>query len=575
MAWRLEIHHIDVIGTGDATLIVAQEVAPLIGAVPIVRSLLVDGGLGIFAPSLDAYVAARLGAGQQLNAMICTHYDGDHVRGLTGLLLTQNRYDNTIIYDQGWPQVQDNDYLNFLRAINGSNVNGPVLGVAGVVARTRVTARVQADGVAVGALPAGIGAPAVPAGGLGAINRVPHWLLTGAAPADPLWNGWGAAPAGAPTMRFIAANRYVRTAAGGIVGPVGPAGAGARLKNVKSLAVEVTFGNFRYYVAGDIETPQENQIQLLLNNANNAAGRVLAFKTSHHGANTATSRAFVDQLRPDAAVLSCGTGNPHNHPAQQTINVLDGYPAFPGAHGPVPPPPPNRPVDNYLTGYQLAGPPPLSYGGDVSITAGDPNAGPPPIFGDIVMTVSNAQSGAAVEGGVYNAARIAANGALTTLGVAGVMAAAAAGLVADAAGEAALSSGSGTTANVVVVQAGQPAGAGIAADLAANGALPAGDPASVMAAAVAAAALGAGATAAVAAGAGAAAGAYHGGSTRTAVRRAVRSALGAVGMGAPAAAARGTAVGLLMPAPSPSQFRVRFYDLGNPAGPGASVIAHR
>lgn len=44
MAWQLEIHHIDVTGSGDATLIIAREVPPLIGLAPIVRSLLIDGG---------------------------------------------------------------------------------------------------------------------------------------------------------------------------------------------------------------------------------------------------------------------------------------------------------------------------------------------------------------------------------------------------------------------------------------------------------------------------------------------------------------------------------------------------
>ncbi len=53
------------------------------------------------------------------------------------------------------------------------------------------------------------------------------------------------------------------------------------------------------------------------------------------------------------------------------INVLDGYPPLPGLNGPVPPQPPNCLVDNYLTGFQVVGPPPLTFfGGDVSMTAG-------------------------------------------------------------------------------------------------------------------------------------------------------------------------------------------------------------
>jgi hypothetical protein len=45
MPWTLEIHHIDVGGSGDSTLIVAREIPVLPGALPTVRSALIDGGL--------------------------------------------------------------------------------------------------------------------------------------------------------------------------------------------------------------------------------------------------------------------------------------------------------------------------------------------------------------------------------------------------------------------------------------------------------------------------------------------------------------------------------------------------
>jgi hypothetical protein len=574
VAWSLEINHVDVIGSGDATLIIAREVPPLIGGAPIIRSVLIDGGRRMHSAALHAYVGARLGVGVPLNAMICTHYDIDHMGGLVGLLLLPVRYNNTFVYDQGWAAgFQELTYVRYLRAINGMNDLGPVP-VLAAVARTRVTARVQADGAAAMGIPP-IGAPAVAAA---PINLVPQWLLAPAAPpaplapADPLWNGAGiAVPPGAPTMRFIAANRYVRTAAGGIVGPIG--GLGVDPKNEKSLAVELTFGNFRYYVGGDIETAQENSIRLLLNNADDAAGRVLAMKASHHGANTATSRGFVDRLRPSAAFISCGTGNQYAHPAQQTINVLDGYPPFPGPHAPIPPQPPNRPIDHYLTGYQAAGPPPLTFGGDESMTAGDPNAGPP-IRGHIRVTVNAAQAAAPVEGQLYVAVQTAVEAALTAPGVVGAMAVLVAVPIADAAAEEALSFGPGPAAHQVITQAGGPAAAGMAADLAANGVIPPGAPATMMAQVVTAAALGAGATAADAAGAGAAAGTYYGRGTAVAVQQAVTRAVQVAGLGAGFAAAVGAAAAAGLPA-APSQFRARFYEFFPPHGPGNVVMTHR
>src|SRR5712691_5506068 len=187
MAWELEIHHVDVQSSGDATLIIAWEVAPLAGAAARVRSALIDGGRVGQGAALHTYITNQLGA-SPLNVMIATHYDEDHLPGLTHLLLRTVTYNNVRIYDQGWPSGGQSDLLRrYLRAINGRNDNGPVPALAGALARTRVTSAVQADGMAPNLL--GIaaigGPPAVPA----AVNAGPNWLLTAAAPAEILWDG--------------------------------------------------------------------------------------------------------------------------------------------------------------------------------------------------------------------------------------------------------------------------------------------------------------------------------------------------------------------------------------------------
>ena len=102
MPWTLEIHHINV-GQGDSTLIVAREVPPLIGAAPIVRSVLIDGGDGGQDATVNAYITGPAGLAA-LNVIVVTHYDDDHVSGLTNLLRNYAAtYYNTLIYDQGWP----------------------------------------------------------------------------------------------------------------------------------------------------------------------------------------------------------------------------------------------------------------------------------------------------------------------------------------------------------------------------------------------------------------------------------------------------------------------------------------
>lgn len=345
MAWTLEIHHIDV-DQGDATLIVAREVPPLVGANPIVRAALIDGGRQNQGQTVHNYITARV---NQLDVMIATHYDGDHRGGLIHLLTSYaGTYNNTFIFDPGWTLNLNNNLITYLRAINGFNQNGlaAVFAQPGVapLARVRVTNHILSDGqlpnniIFGGAVPAA-GTFAVPLGAPGAINGNPWWLVN----QEILW--WGLAgpgtalppgipapgnPGHPPRIVCIAANGHVLQA-GGNTQFLGQPGGMPFDANAKSLAFLVEFNNFKYYIGGDIETTQEdgdgnnNGIMHLLNPNNNLAGRVHAMKTSHHGSANSTSRAFVNRLRPIAAFISCGFNNQFNHPRQEVVNVLEGY----------------------------------------------------------------------------------------------------------------------------------------------------------------------------------------------------------------------------------------------------------
>jgi beta-lactamase superfamily II metal-dependent hydrolase len=424
MAWSLEIHHIDVTGTGDATLILAKQTDGN-GAMVNFRSCLIDGGRAKAVATYLDYLQRQLN-GTQLNVVVCTHYDGDHFSGLTSLLINSNNRvcDTSRIYDQGWPPGGlEAAYVNYVKAIYGYNNDGRTVLV---VARNRVTASVCSDlqpggGVAgpnLGYELQHLNGP-VPQAGIG---LMPYWLLQ-QTPLNPprqnnpplavkevLWDGVQM-PNGAPTISCIAVNKYI--VGNGVPNPVST-GQKTDPKNEKSLAFVVKFNKFRYYIGGDIEEDQENYIQSYLNEENDIAHRVLAMKCSHHGAQTATSRSFVDRLRPEAAFISCGTANTYKanpHPTTETINVLDGFPRVPvytdpyapellsGLHGTTPPPPPCRPITSYLTGYQVVGPPSQSRGGYNSYTAGDPTTNPVR-RGDIVVKVSEAQSQSEVAGQV-------------------------------------------------------------------------------------------------------------------------------------------------------------------------------
>ncbi|ABX04617.1 MAG TPA: hypothetical protein DEF47_02060 [Herpetosiphon sp.] len=272
-----------------------------------------------------------------------------------------------------------------------------------------------------------------PAGGLPNVVNFdnPAWLIG----QEIMWNGAVYVP-GAPTITCIAANKYV-SRAGVNAAPafISTAsiynGPNRRMSdadindqenkndNAKSLAFIIEFNNHRYYVGGDIERPQEDgftnpntgNFQLGIRDylvpQSRIDQRVLSMKTSHHGSATASSRTFISQLMPMATFISTGSGNHHDHPAQSTVNTLDGYPEQPILgdpnqrlrHPPAPPQSPQQPNPYYLTGYQnVLVNPPLSYGGIASRTAGDPANN---IAGHIKLTVTEAQSQLAIVGQVY------------------------------------------------------------------------------------------------------------------------------------------------------------------------------
>ncbi|MFI6164722.1 MULTISPECIES: ComEC/Rec2 family competence protein [unclassified Micromonospora] len=423
MTWSLEIHHIDVKASGDSTLIVARDdgVGHAHGAT--IRTCLIDGGRQKSGPIVDSYLTNNvngLGTGfgeRQLDVIAVTHYDADHLFGITyllnrGPLATPMIYDDTYIYDQGETSADDDQYLRYVQAIarrpgrvrvtrNVASDPQPVNKQRGVhqvvpgpVANVRTPPAMFGGGVVVPGNPA-IPAPAplaVPAGAVIAAGTLAHWWhpywLVG---REILWTDEAGEPITElrpgvpPTVTCIAANRYVRDAAGTARFRAGAALTGTeQLKNEKSLAFLVQFGTFRYYIGGDIEHVQERTIGRYLNPNDTVGGRVHVVKASHHGADTASRPAFIDRMRPETVIISCGTKNQYGHPSAGTIDTLNGIrPAMPGG-------PPVRKIPHYLTGYQDVNPP-ASLSGILGQTAGEP--GPPLVArGHVLLEVSAVQS---------------------------------------------------------------------------------------------------------------------------------------------------------------------------------------
>lgn len=79
----------------------------------------------------------------------------------------------------------------------------------------------------------------------------------------------------------------------------------------------ITYGQFRMLMTGDAEQKAEQSMLAL--------GQLLdihILKVGHHGSKSSTSAAFLEAVKPEAAIISCGKNNRYHHPSEEVIQRL-------------------------------------------------------------------------------------------------------------------------------------------------------------------------------------------------------------------------------------------------------------
>jgi competence protein ComEC len=88
--------------------------------------------------------------------------------------------------------------------------------------------------------------------------------------------------------------------------------------NEESVVLLVEYGRARLLLTGDAGLPVEWRLA-------GRVGDVDVLKVGHHGSVSATSDAWLDELRPEEAVISVGARNRYGHPAPEVITRLRGH----------------------------------------------------------------------------------------------------------------------------------------------------------------------------------------------------------------------------------------------------------
>jgi len=90
--------------------------------------------------------------------------------------------------------------------------------------------------------------------------------------------------------------------------------------NANSVVLLLQYGDFDAVFMGDAEAETEETIL-----HDHLLGDVDVIKVAHHGSAYASTQAFLDVIRPEYAIISCGAGNTYGHPSPDTVQRLEEY----------------------------------------------------------------------------------------------------------------------------------------------------------------------------------------------------------------------------------------------------------
>ncbi|MDE6780304.1 MAG: MBL fold metallo-hydrolase [Ruminococcus sp.] len=90
--------------------------------------------------------------------------------------------------------------------------------------------------------------------------------------------------------------------------------------NNYSVSFIMHHGKNSFIFTGDAEKLAEKEML-----ENNALEDIDVYKVGHHGSDTSSSEDFLNVIKPDYAVISCGEGNSYGHPCDVTIENLSKF----------------------------------------------------------------------------------------------------------------------------------------------------------------------------------------------------------------------------------------------------------
>ncbi len=96
--------------------------------------------------------------------------------------------------------------------------------------------------------------------------------------------------------------------------------------NDYSPIIMLNYNHNKFMFVGDVSSKAESEFLEYYNDILNLGYfDVDVLKVSHHGSKNSTTQQFLNVVKPEKAIISCGKENNYNHPNNETINNLVNY----------------------------------------------------------------------------------------------------------------------------------------------------------------------------------------------------------------------------------------------------------
>lgn len=92
--------------------------------------------------------------------------------------------------------------------------------------------------------------------------------------------------------------------------------------NAYSTTISLRYGMYSVLLTGDLEKEGEEAVTQYAQSHEADDNGYTILKVAHHGSKNATSDAFLKQMQPKYAVISCGRNNRYGHPHKELLNRL-------------------------------------------------------------------------------------------------------------------------------------------------------------------------------------------------------------------------------------------------------------